>query len=136
MQSKRNPSPLEFVERMLGTGCWEWPKFLDVNGYGRLRYDGQMFKPHRAAYEVFVGPIPAGLEIDHLCRNPACVNPRHLEPVTHLENMRRTRATHCKRGHEFTPENTKIVRYNGQRLCRACMKIREERRSKVMGEAA
>jgi hypothetical protein len=137
MHAKRNPTPLEFMERLLGTGCWTWPMWLDERGYGNLRFDGQMLAPHRVAYELFIGPIAEGLEIDHLCRNPSCVNPRHLEPVTHAENMRRARQTHCKRGHEFTPENTKVVRYNGQRLCRACIKIRKDRkRQNVMDRAA
>lgn len=98
------------------TGCWDWTgKTLD--GYGRLTGE----YAHRVSYELFVGPIPDGLELDHLCNRPLCVNPAHLEPVTHDENMRRAaeRRTHCKRGHEFTPENT-YVRACGARQCRRC----------------
>jgi hypothetical protein len=78
---------------------------------------------HRVAYELVIGQIPAGLELDHLCRNVVCVNPAHLEPVTRAENMRRRSAaqTHCKHGHEFTPENTYYYWHGGRhRACRAC----------------
>ena len=82
---------------------------------------------HRVVYEILVGPIPVGLELDHLCRNRACVNPDHLEPVTTRTNLLRgyspwacrARQTHCKRGHEFTPENT-YGTGDGRRYCRTC----------------
>lgn len=86
---------------------------------------------HRAAYEVLVGPVPEGLELDHLCRVRHCYNPSHLEPVTRLENMRRTMKNgpdHCPQGHEYTPENS-YVHARGDRQCRACNRDRARRRS-------
>lgn len=76
---------------IIGEGCWEWTGSKDLNGYGRLNGGaGRSPVPaHRAVYEALVGPIPDGLEIDHICFNHGCVNPAHLEPVTHSENMRR-----------------------------------------------
>lgn len=70
------------------SGCWEFDGCL-VQGYGHAWLDGKQVKVHRAAYEALVGPIPEGLVIDHLCRNTACYNPAHLEPVTNAENIRR-----------------------------------------------
>jgi hypothetical protein len=76
-------------------GCWLWTGQANKGGYGAFsvgsRYDGNRrgVRAHRWAYEALVGPIPEGLQLDHLCRNPPCVNPAHLEPVTHAENMRR-----------------------------------------------
>jgi len=71
-------------------GCWIWVAARDNgSGYGRLTHNGRLQLAHRLAYEAWVGPIPAGLEIDHLCRVKGCVKPSHLEPVTHAENTRR-----------------------------------------------
>lgn len=106
--------------------CWEWSG-AKTKGYGHLSHRGRQVYAHRLVYELLVGPIPAGLEIDHLCRNPPCVNPSHLEPVTHRENLLRgvgivaacARKTHCLRGHEFTADNT-IRRKNGKRSCWKC----------------
>jgi hypothetical protein len=104
--------------------------FLQQNkGYGAFMVGGRNVRVHRWAYETLVGPIPDGLVIDHLCRVRNCVNPDHLEPVTHRENIRRGEAgawnrvkTHCPQGHEYTPENT---RYSGTtRNCRECQRIR------------
>ena len=72
-------------------GCWEWTGAKDGDGYGHLTIAGRVVGAHRFAYELLVGPIPEGLEIDHLCRNRACVKPADLEPVTRAENLRRAR---------------------------------------------
>lgn len=112
---------MAFIQKPDGdSGCWLWTGAVK-KGYGQYGREGGA---HRVAYRHFCGPIPEGLEIDHLCRQQRCVNPNHLEPVTHLENMRRYAATitHCKRGHEFTEANT--YRLQNRRLCRACSRIR------------
>lgn len=109
--------------------CWEWPQYHDPRGYGRVHLDGRHRFAHCAAYEVEHGPIPDGLEIDHLCRNHGCFNPAHLEAVTHLENMRRSapaRKARCAHGHPYTPENT-YIRPGGGRDCRACIRRRVAR---------
>lgn len=83
------------VERVLSrlstpdVGCWEWQGPLNSAGYGYVRAEGRIWRSHRVMYEHFVGPIPAGLDLDHLCRNRRCARPDHLEAVTHQENMRR-----------------------------------------------
>jgi hypothetical protein len=110
----------------MDTPCIPWTGAIDRKGYGRTTSSGRNGEPtlaHRAAYIAANGPVPVGLELDHLCRNPRCVNVEHLEAVTHAENVARAAAaqTHCKRGHEFTPENTYARRDGlGRRQCRAC----------------
>lgn len=109
-------------------GCWEHRnKPTDRWGYRMFRVGGKSRPAHRAFYEHHVGPIPDGLQIDHLCRNPACVNPDHLEPVTPKENMARSSVprvdNRCRRGHEMTAENTRWVHASDGRTwsqCRAC----------------
>jgi hypothetical protein len=104
------------------SGCWLWTAKLSPDGYGQIRERGKHKQAHRVAYELHRGEIPAGLQIDHLCRVRHCVNPDHLEPVTQLENARRGHyrmRTHCPQGHAYDETNT-YIRPNGRRTCRAC----------------
>lgn len=108
----------------LETGCWEWPLYTNTWGYGIASYVNKKLLVHRLVYEHFVGAIPEGLELDHLCRNACCSNFEHLEPVTGKVNSQRQRqsaplVTHCREGHEFTEANT-FWRQSGRRRCRTC----------------
>lgn len=124
------------------TGCWIWKASLSRDGYGYIGFGGRVQKAHRVVYEFYKGEIPEGLEIDHLCRVRCCVNPDHLEPVTHRENMRRSPVfpqntrkalaashsarrsmTHCKRGHGLVENNIRI-NSNGSRVCIECERIK------------
>lgn len=121
-----------FLERCTvdDNGCWVWQRSLGGGGYGHVgvRADKKTWYAHRLSYTLLVGDIPVGLDLDHLCRNRACINPEHLEPVTHEENVRRGAAliTHCAQGHEYTPENTRFSQSPGwrytapRRHCRTC----------------
>ena len=105
-------------------GCWIWMGALKGGGYGHINTKGRHFPVHRVAYEALVGPIPVGLQLDHLCRTRTCVNPAHLEPVTARENSHRGArwTTHCSKGHERTPETTAWDAKTGGRHCRPCSK--------------
>lgn len=116
------------VDRSNGPdSCWVWLAARGTGGYGLIKVAGRMRMAHRYVFENLVGPIPEGLQIDHLCRNRPCVNPAHLEAVTSRVNTLRGNTlqaenaakTHCAQGHRFSPENTSISAI-GQRKCRTC----------------
>ena len=110
-----------------GGRCWTWTGGTNGVGYGVVSCQRLRGYSHRLMYERCVGPIPAGMVIDHLCRNTLCCNPEHLEPVTHAENIRRSPLVGAKRtcayGHDFTPENT-YVTPAGARQCLECSRRR------------
>ena len=103
------------------SGCWIWIGAVNPFGYGWQQRGGRKFMAHRVVYEALVGPIPHGMQLDHLCRVKCCVNPAHLEPVTGQVNTLRgmgpsalnARKTHCQQGHEFAQGKY-------QRICRPC----------------
>lgn len=126
-----------------GADCWLWTAAQNGNGYGRLRFNGKNKYAHRVSYEDLVGPIPHGLELDHLCRNRLCVNPAHLDPVTTRTNIlrgngysgRKHRQTHCVNGHELDDTNTYHTP-EGRRQCRTCRRnwklLFEQRRKQCL----
>jgi len=112
-------------------GCWNWTGTVSRNGYGLAHRGRTSMTAHRFVYQCHNGPIPAGLELDHLCRNKLCVNPGHLEPVTHAENMRRhapfdqrVLSANCKYGHPLDGIRT---RPGGGRYCKTCIRLNKRR---------
>jgi len=130
--------------------CWVWTGALMPNGYGAftVKIDGKWKRcyPHRISYEIHIGEIPKGLDIDHLCRNRACINPAHLEPVSRRENLARgetliakqLKQTHCKNGHLLDKSNLSAYKLKkGKRECLTCHRERErKRRQDLRGKAA
>lgn len=106
--------------------CWEWAASRNDAGYGQININGRPQRAHRIAYELLRATIPDGLQLDHLCRNRACVNPWHLEPVTNdvntsrglLRSTPRQQKTHCPQEHPYTGDN--LVIRQGYRVCRQC----------------
>lgn len=129
------------TDKGFSSPCWIWQLCMTTVGYGQVRINRRNMQAHRALYEQYVGSIPEGLELDHLCRIKSCVNPNHMEPVTHLENTRRgvrdtahlrllRKKKECLRGHLLTPENTYV--YHGTRHCKSCGYIRKENRRSLI----
>lgn len=128
------------IDRRSPDGCWIWTGAISSTGYGSLSIQGRRYLAHRAMFALWYGTTP--LELDHVCRVHACVNPEHLEPVSHWENIargeappaHRLRATHCKHGHPWTPENTGAG-INGARRCLTCHREDEANRNRKQREA-
>jgi HNH endonuclease len=131
------------------TGCWEWAGSKDKRGYGRIAVDGSPRLVHRVAYEMWWGPLPPHREdrvireLDHLCGNHSCLNPGHLELVSHQINMQRADMsnvglanrlkTHCPKGHPYDEENTYARPSDGKRFCRTCYRERDEAMRRAAG---
>lgn len=129
------------VARDPTSGCWEWQAYRNPAGYGVFSMRRKTLLAHRWAYEHFIGPIPEGLDLDHLCRNRCCCNPNHVEPVTRKTNVlrgdldamwrgypsRNAAKTHCPAGHAYDERNTYVDKI-GRRFCRACRCARESAR--------
>ena len=138
------PDQFERLERKLTrdpSGCWIWTGALTPEGYGSIRNKGMgSTMVHREVYEHLVAPIPDALQIDHLCRNRACCNPQHLEPVTTRENTLRgagptalnAAKTHCIRGHELSGPNL-YTSPDGRRRCRSCRHADDKHRYALNG---
>lgn len=124
------------------TGCWTWTGPLNYAGYALFDWEGKTSRGHRVTYRLAHGSIPEGMQLDHLCRNRACLNPKHLEVVTARENTMRSDAltakfavaTHCIHGHPFDLVNT-YFRPSGGRSCRTCA-ASQDRRQKAKRRAA
>lgn len=126
------------------TGCHEWSGCKSQNGYAYIRVAGRTVYAHRVAWELANGPVPAGRYLDHLCRNRRCINPGHLEPVTHRENVIRgigptainAAKTHCYAGHELSPDNlTSRELRLGHRKCLTCKRERNRADKKAKRQA-
>lgn len=117
------------IERVTESGCWIWMGYTHKQGYGRVTVKCKVRNAHRVVYEILRGQIANNLELDHLCRVRCCVNPYHLEAVSHNENLLRgnglmatyLRRTHCERGH-LIHDNNKYFMKNGHWRCKACLR--------------
>ena len=126
---------LSFIKIPKNSNCWIWMGSKDHDGYGFFGFQYRTWKAHRFSYMLYNDELDSDLQLDHLCRNPSCVNPEHLEQVTLRENVLRgisppainAQKTHCLRGHEFTEENYYITRKNG-RQCKTCAKEKDKQR--------
>lgn len=111
-------------------GCWIWQMQVADTGYGKVHFEGRKRQAHRVVYETMVGPVPEGLDLDHLCRVRHCVNPAHLEPVSRSVNLLRgkgvseyfARQTHCKNGHPLSGDNLRLTS-KGYRVCVECSRV-------------
>lgn len=122
----------EYITRLLSgcaevDDCWVRTRGICGGGYSQIRISGRLRRAHRVSYEYFRDDIPEGLQLDHLCQRPACVNPWYLEPVTNAENRRRAaaRITHCPHGHAYADYAPLRHAISGARVCRPCYRAHD-----------
>jgi HNH endonuclease len=125
------PARMQAKIQIDAAGCWLWTAGRTQGGYGVSSVGGRTTSAHRITYQLLVGPIPEGMTVDHLCRVRNCVNPAHLEPVPHSENLRRGEnrnksRTHCPQNHPYDGDNLVVIT-GGRRGCRACRREAEQR---------
>lgn len=122
---------MDRVDRRHPEGCWQWIGKSHYSGYGNVYIQGRIYTTHRVMFELYYGPIPDGLDLDHICRNRICCNPEHLEPVSRRVNSLRgvgataahAKANHCPHGHPYEGNNLVILSHGG-RDCRQCINRR------------
>lgn len=130
--SQHVPAEIRFTKRIeiAPDGCWLWTGSLRAHRYAAFMVDGKTVAAHRWSYERYVGPIPKGKQIDHMCGITRCVNPAHLRPLEPYENVRaywREQRSTCRKGHSLTPENL-VWRLGGTvRHCRICERGKQKR---------
>ena len=143
MAARKRTNPIKpFDDFWIGepnSGCWLWTGYVHKTGYGSYTLKGKTRLAHRFSYEMYVGDIPEGHDLDHLCRVRCCVNPDHLEPVSRRENLERSpiwsgNFTHCPSGHAYDEGNTYY--YNGSRRCMACRRTHQLNYTQRKREAA
>lgn len=136
IQSRRIPVEQRLARLTLksDSGCWIWLGGKQPSGHGKIRIEGKTYQVHRVAFELVKGSIPKGLVLDHLCKNPSCINPDHLEPVTQRINLLRGNTfaahnaakTHCPKGHPYSGENLKS-NARGDRICIQCRRVSDRK---------
>jgi hypothetical protein len=140
---KKRPMMERFFEKVIfepNCGCWLWEGTWSPDGYGYFHVEGRKMKvAHKFLYEREIAPVPEGMELDHLCKLRCCVNPQHLEAVTHAVNISRGQSgsynknkTHCRNGHPYSGDNLRTTA-SGERVCRTCCRerMREHRARKA-----
>ena len=145
--NRKAPAGLTVKERLLfysyvdrDTGCWEWTSTKNQKGYPRMKIDKVMCGAHRVSYEMFTGPLIDELEMDHICENRGCINPAHIQQISHGDNIRNgarwrhKKDNHCIHGHKYTEENTQI-RADGRKRCATCRRSQARERTGIKRNA-
>jgi hypothetical protein len=140
-EANKNFERFKAYVKVVETDCWLWQSTKTRNGYAQFRVNGKRWLAHRWIFLRTIGPIPHGLELDHLCRVRNCVNPLHLEPITHSENVKRgnnslrlfSQLNICRRGHPLEGSNVMLDKKRGSRRCKICFIALQKSMVKIAG---